>query len=37
MRAEVCVAVTMENSNSILNNLALGIKRNAVNYSIRGT
>lgn len=34
MLARVSIAVIMENSNSVLNNLALGLKWNAVNYSI---
>lgn len=33
MLAGVSIAVIMENSNSVLNNLALGLKWNAVNYS----
>ena len=38
MLIKVYAAVTMENSNSVLNNPAVGIKWNAVvNYSIRGT
>lgn len=37
MLIKVYVAVTMENSNSILNNLALGIRWNAVNHSLQET